>query len=196
MQIISREDAIHQELRRYFTGNPCKFGHISERLVLSKRCLECDRIRSAKRRESNPGFLESNREHSRRFNSENQEHLRRIKRERYASDEAFRELEKLRHKTYYRTQDGRQSKIRNRNQYRALKINALAQCVNKIMTEEFYVNCPDDYEVDHIIPLSKGGNHDVSNLQYLTKALNVSKKNRHYTEIGLPIICIPCNPIL
>ncbi|WP_373530767.1 HNH endonuclease [Nostoc sp.] len=64
------------------------------------------------------------------------------------------------------------------------------------MTEEFYVNCPDDYEVDHIIPLSKGGNHDVSNLQYLTKALNVSKKNRHYTEIGLPIICIPCNPIL
>ncbi|MEH2282318.1 MAG: HNH endonuclease signature motif containing protein [Nostoc sp.] len=64
------------------------------------------------------------------------------------------------------------------------------------MTEEFYKNCPNDYEVDHIIPLSRGGNHDVSNLQYLTKKLNISKKNRHYTEIGLAIVCIPCDPIL
>jgi hypothetical protein len=39
----------------------------------------------------------------------------------------------------------------------------------------FYANCPDGFEIDHIIPISKGGLHTLSNLQYLTKADNRSK---------------------
>jgi 5-methylcytosine-specific restriction endonuclease McrA len=196
MKTLTRQDAIKQKSIRYYTGKPCKFGHTSERLVSTKRCLECDRLRSALRRENDPNYAEANRNHSRRFNIENNEYLKRIKRERYAEDKEFRESEKLRHKNYYRTQEGKQSKIISRNKYRALKINAQAVCINKSMTEEFYLNCPKGYEVDHIIPLSKGGNHDVSNLQYLTKTLNISKQDRHYTEIPLPIFCIPCNPVL
>lgn len=41
----------------------------------------------------------------------------------------------------------------------------------------FYLNCPKGYEVDHIIPLSKGGPHDIKNLQYLTVAENRRKGN-------------------
>ena len=196
MQIISRHDAVSQSLIRYFTGKPCKFGHVSERLVLTKRCIECERLRSAKRRKENPSYVEANRNHSNAFNLKNQEYLKQIKRERYANNEEFREAEKSRHKDYYRTNKGRQSRVKIRNKYRALKLNSLAQCINKALTESFYIDCPKGCEVDHIIPLSKGGNHDVSNLQYLTKFLNVSKRDRHYTEIGLPIVCIPCNPIL
>lgn len=45
----------------------------------------------------------------------------------------------------------------------------------KKLIGKFYRNCPDGYEVDHIIPLSKGGKHCLSNLQYLTKEENRKK---------------------
>lgn len=44
--------------------------------------------------------------------------------------------------------------------------------------QEFYANCPKGYEVDHIIPISKGGLHSLSNLQYLTKEDNRRKSNK------------------
>ena len=34
---------------------------------------------------------------------------------------------------------------------------------------DFYRNCPPGYEVDHIRPISRGGKHILSNLQYLRK---------------------------
>jgi len=39
----------------------------------------------------------------------------------------------------------------------------------------FYRNCPKGYEVDHIVPLSKGGTHTLSNLQYLRPDQNRKK---------------------
>ena len=43
---------------------------------------------------------------------------------------------------------------------------------------EFYDRCPDGHEVDHIIPISKGGLHTLSNLQYLTIQENRRKSNK------------------
>lgn len=42
----------------------------------------------------------------------------------------------------------------------------------------FYANCPEGYEVDHIIPISRGGLHTLPNLQYLTIADNRKKSNK------------------
>jgi len=39
----------------------------------------------------------------------------------------------------------------------------------------FYQGCPVGYEVDHKIPISKGGPHSLSNLQYLTISDNRKK---------------------
>ena len=44
--------------------------------------------------------------------------------------------------------------------------------------QEFYLNCPEGYEVDHIIPVSKGGLHCIENLQYLTISENRKKSNK------------------
>jgi CRISPR/Cas system Type II protein with McrA/HNH and RuvC-like nuclease domain len=41
--------------------------------------------------------------------------------------------------------------------------------------KQFYLKCPDGYEVDHIIPISRKGLHSLSNLQYLTKSNNKRK---------------------
>jgi hypothetical protein len=48
----------------------------------------------------------------------------------------------------------------------------------KLRIKEFYANRPEGYHVDHIIPISKGGKHRLSNLQYLTPEDNAKKANK------------------
>jgi len=43
MEIINRKEAEQQGLKRYFTGKPCKWGHISQRF-LGGACEQCVRI--------------------------------------------------------------------------------------------------------------------------------------------------------
>ncbi len=47
----------------------------------------------------------------------------------------------------------------------------------------FYQNCPDGYEVDHIMPISKGGPHSLANLQYLT----ISENRKKWCKIMVPL---------
>ena len=62
--------------------------------------------------------------------------------------------------------------------YRASKRNQTPEDADLKLIHEFYVNCPEGYEVDHIIPISKGGLHHQDNLQYLTIFENRSKGNK------------------
>ncbi len=39
--IISRQSAKAQNLTRYFTGKPCRCGHVAERLTCNTHCVEC-----------------------------------------------------------------------------------------------------------------------------------------------------------
>ena len=41
--IILRSEARRQGLSRYFTGKPCKRGHVAERYVRNLTCVDCDR---------------------------------------------------------------------------------------------------------------------------------------------------------
>jgi hypothetical protein len=53
-EIISRAEAKAAGMTRYFTGKPCPKGHVAERIVSSRACLECDREKIAEYRERNP----------------------------------------------------------------------------------------------------------------------------------------------
>ena len=44
--------------------------------------------------------------------------------------------------------------------------------------KDIYCGCPEGYQVDHIIPVSKGGLHHQDNLQYLTARENQQKGNK------------------
>jgi hypothetical protein len=43
---VAIEQAIAQGKKWYFTGRPCKYGHIEERLVKNGKCRECNRLDS------------------------------------------------------------------------------------------------------------------------------------------------------
>ena len=60
-------------------------------------------------------------------------------------------------------------------QYRARLKSQIPPDADLKAIKEFYDNCPPGYEVDHIIPISKGGLHTLNNLQYLTVSQNRSK---------------------
>lgn len=54
MEIITREEARAKGLKRFFTGMPCKNGHIAERYVASKTvCVQCLRNNMALYRDKN-----------------------------------------------------------------------------------------------------------------------------------------------
>lgn len=74
--------------------------------------------------------------------------------------------------------DIRANNAARQSRYRAKQYRVLDPTANPEKIKEIYLNCPEGYEVDHIIPLSRGGKHHEDNLQYLTIAENRSKNNR------------------
>jgi len=62
--------------------------------------------------------------------------------------------------------------------YMAKRKNQTPANIDIKALQEFYLNCPKGYEVDHIIPISKGGLHSLENLQYLTISENRKKSNK------------------
>ncbi len=67
--------------------------------------------------------------------------------------------------------------------YRSSKLKATPNWLTEAQLKEietFYRNCPEGYEVDHIVPLQGKnikGLHVIWNLQYLEKSANRKKSN-------------------
>jgi len=53
MDIITRKEAIERGLTRYFTGEPCKHGHVAERLTSGATCVVCHNQMNANDRATN-----------------------------------------------------------------------------------------------------------------------------------------------
>ena len=78
MDIISRKDALAQGLKHYFTGKPCKRGHLAKRSVSYKGCKECEAERSKARYQANSesdkarvkAWYAANKEQARNYNKE------------------------------------------------------------------------------------------------------------------------------
>lgn len=64
---------------------------------------------------------------------------------------------------------------------RAIEIQAMPKWADPVELKRIYDNCPDGYEVDHIVPLNHPqvcGLHVPANLQYLVASENRSKGNK------------------
>jgi 5-methylcytosine-specific restriction endonuclease McrA len=98
---------------------------------------------------------------------------RRIK---FCSDECNpRKLKLTSEEKYFYT---RAKKNEAWQRYMAKRKNQTPKDADIFAMQQFYLNCPNGYEVDHIIPISKGGLHSIENLQYLTVSENRKKSNK------------------
>ena len=90
-RIISRAEAKALGLKSFFTGKPCKHGHVAERYVSSRGCVECDRARALEWR-----VAQKDRERKRKWRAANPEKAREHRRRwRAANLKKAREYQRL-----------------------------------------------------------------------------------------------------
>jgi hypothetical protein len=182
MEIISRKDAKSKDLKHYFTGTPCKNGHVSERFTCDFNCVECRRDR---------GKSEDRKLYIKNYYSKNSSLIKGRSIEYYKNNTAKcnassteynrnnPEKKAVTNQKYSRNHKGSvNAKTAKRH---AGKINRTPSYANLSAIRLFYKNCPLGYVVDHVIPLQGklvSGFHIETNLQYLTNSENCSKGNK------------------
>ena len=171
-QVISRAEAKAAGLKRYFKGVPCKQGHLAERLVSTKHCVECDRIRAAEWRLKNPG---KNAAYSREWRAADPQKARASVR---------RSLAK------WRPANRHKKAAEQRLRY-ARQLNRTPVWADKDKIAEFYelaglltADTNEVWRVDHIVPLcgkNVSGLHVPENLQVIAASANYTKSNKFET---------------
>jgi hypothetical protein len=164
MQILSYSEAKSQGLKRYFTGEVCKKGHISEKQTSNRTCIKCVR------------------EHS----SENK-HIAHFRNKKHYEANKAREQERMKK---YREANLPKLALRNMTRYIG-KLRATPIWLTKAqfqIMQDFYnlakeceILTGDKYHVDHIVPLQGKnvcGLHVPWNLQVLPADMNLSKSNK------------------
>ncbi len=184
--MVSYKEAIQQGLPKYFTGKPCKHGHISERRISGRCCISCA-DNTAKE------WAKTNIKRSKeiRFNWDNANRIKTAKRVseyRLANPEKVKQsVQNWREKNvdFYKSYMVLQAAKRN-----AAKLQRTPKWLNDghlFEIESVYNYCSAlrkiglNYHVDHIVPLQGkniSGLHLPWNLQVLPAKINWAKGNK------------------
>jgi len=192
----------------YFTGEPCKNGHVEKRIVSNGSCMECSRLKTliARKKETAEQKelrlkLSAQRAVEWRKNNPNHENTKIVKR-RYALEN--KELKNFKSREYNqlypekRIELGRNwrkkypeknvAKTAKRNAAKLQRTPAWLNVGHWFEINSIYELCAAwrkvgfDYHVDHIVPLQGkkvSGLHVPWNLQILHAKENLSKGNNH-----------------
>jgi 5-methylcytosine-specific restriction endonuclease McrA len=177
--VISRDEAKALGATRYFDGqsNPCRSGHVSERLVSSGKCVACAEDRHAKwratSRTTNLDSLNREREKTRArvaaWSEKNPDKVKAkntIRRER--NPDSFR-LSSMHHRARKNAADGSHT-LEDIRRIHAEQDGKCACCGTPLSA---------DHHIDHIMPLVLGGSNWPDNLQALCEFCNISKNAKH-----------------
>jgi 5-methylcytosine-specific restriction endonuclease McrA len=207
--IISRAEAKALGLKRFFTGKPCKRGHVAERRVTNRACSVCQaasyREDSRRRRAADPEkYREKNRKWSaanldtrRKWRAANREKLRECQRKRNAANPekqrehdrkwiaANREKNRESQRKWYAKNPDKvrvNSRLRRARKQGAEGRHTAAAVADIFKMQRgrcaYFAKCGQKlvaYHIDHIVPLSKGGTNNPSNLQLTCPICNISK---------------------
>lgn len=175
-----RSDAIACGAKWYFTGKPCKHGHVAKRQVSNKSCWACSQIKFSNWCSRN---LEKLAEEKRKARAKNPEYFRNIqKKARLKNPDLHRQRLKDRYK-------------KNKPEYIASNKRRLADQAQRTPKWADYKSIKKIYfeasiktketgiqhHVDHIVPLRGklvSGLHVEYNLQVITKEENMRKYNK------------------
>lgn len=155
MKIVTRQEAIEQKLTRYFTGKPCKHGHIAEKQLSNRTCIAC--LLPKKREWSNrPDVKLKGIERLNNFNKLNPD--------KRAARTRKRQAAKLQRTPPWLTED---------------QLCEMADLY--LIAKMFQMYTGETYHVDHIVPLqgdNVSGLHVPWNLQILHYKENLQKSNK------------------
>lgn len=208
--LVTRREAVAIGARRYFTGEPCKHGHVAERRVIGSACVACANARAIDWAERHP---ERTKEIRNRHAQENIDRIRlRRRRENlsarqlrkvYEQDKRFYEANKEERRQYalaYRhanidkrlEYDKKRAKdpLISRPKSAARNIRRRVACAHLSPLERFEIRIIYEeaallgpkFHVDHIVPIARGGRHHPSNLQIVTSGYNLRKGDRIFQE--------------
>ena len=168
-----------------FQGKPCKRGGHTERYIKSRRCVVCTNIDNKKWRAENPEKKkagnkkwnsenpEKKKSYNKKWNSENPE-KKKAGNKKWNSENPEKRKEwnaenPEKKKSYTKKWKKENSGLCNHHtaKRRAMKKQQTPPWADLDKIKEIYMTCPEEYEVDHIHPLSKGGLHVDYNLQHL-----------------------------
>ena len=177
MQIVAREDARSQGLKRFFTGEPCRNQHIAERHISGGHCVECMKARSDAWRANHP---KETRERSASYRAAHPEKVRK-------ADAKWRAANPQKHSAKLKAW---RAKNPNKNrsyaaERRAAKLQRTPPWADIKAIRAFYDACPEGHHVDHHYPLRSkicSGLHVLENLRYLPAYENLSKGNKMPTD--------------
>lgn len=116
MNLVSKELALELNQKWYFTGVPCKKGHIDKIYVNVNRCYQCQRLNNSKYYKNNPEKVSNSSKKSRLKNKERADATAR--KWVIANKEKVKEIKKrnkLKHKDKYRTSAALRVKERRQN---------------------------------------------------------------------------------
>lgn len=185
MEIISRKEAKEKGLKRYFTGRPCKYGHVTERKIKSSDCIECAKNKDKNHYKKNKDKILNAVKNYRTKNKEkikasrivytlkNVDSAKERKKQWRANNIAHvREKGKI----YAHTRNAKKSFSNGVLSYglvdRLLKLQrGKCVCCNQPLG--------DDYHLDHIMPLHLGGTNTDNNIQLLRSTCNLQKYTKH-----------------
>lgn len=195
-KIVHRQEAMALGLTRYFTGKPCKRGHVCQRHVSNLRCVVCQ---NAMRSKPDEQTLVKNRERCRRWrgNAENSEKQKAYLKAYYiANRERLNEAAKRNRKDWadlppHRKETKRASNRKRKAIKRGAEGHHTAQDIATILAAQkrrcAYCKVRfvgRKFHVDHILALSKGGSNWPSNLQLLCPSCNQRKSDKDAVEFA------------
>lgn len=179
--------------KRYFTGLPCKYGHISERLKSNRGCIECAKNKLKNWQKQNPDKV---RNLDRKRHERDKDRRNALQRQ-YAREHKDQATQRKR--LWASLNPEKRLAIQKRwNEKNRHKINAYAQnrrallyCAGTHTGEDVEVIFKAQSglcaicsmvlvkkHVDHIMPISRGGRNTKDNLQILCPSCNLIKSNK------------------